>query len=73
MKLQEKVAIVTGGSKGIGLGCVRVFAKYGCKVVIAARGQEAGQSVAEELTAAGHIRLVHSNRRDLRGGHAKDD
>jgi NAD(P)-dependent dehydrogenase (short-subunit alcohol dehydrogenase family) len=48
MKLQDKVAIVTGGSKGIGLGCVRVFAKYGCKVVIAARGQQAGQFVAEE-------------------------
>jgi NAD(P)-dependent dehydrogenase (short-subunit alcohol dehydrogenase family) len=57
MKLREKVAIVTGGSKGIGLGCVRVFAKYGCKVVIAARGQEAGKSVAEELTAVGHMAL----------------
>ena len=36
MKLQDKVAIITGGSKGIGLGCAQTFAKYGCKVVIAA-------------------------------------
>jgi len=54
MKLQNKVAIITGGSKGIGLGCVRVFAKYGCKVVLAARGEEAGCKVVEELAAAGH-------------------
>jgi L-fucose dehydrogenase len=53
MKLQDKVAIVTGGSKGIGLGCTRVFAKYGCRVVIAARGEEAGRKAVDELAAAG--------------------
>lgn len=53
MKLQDKVAIVTGGSKGIGLGCARVFAKYGCRVVIAARGEEAGRKAVDELAAAG--------------------
>jgi L-fucose dehydrogenase len=54
MKLQNKVAIITGGSKGIGLGCAQVFAKYGCKVVIAARGAEAGQQAAAELNREGH-------------------
>lgn len=54
MKLQDKVAIITGGSKGIGLGCARMFAKYGCKVVLAARGEEAGQKAVEEIAAAGH-------------------
>ena len=34
-----KVALVTGGSQGIGLGCVQRFAAEGCKVVIAARTQ----------------------------------
>jgi L-fucose dehydrogenase len=57
MKLQDKVAIVTGGSKGIGLGCVRVFAKYGCRVVIAARGEQSGRKVVDELSAAGHTAL----------------
>ena len=57
MKLQDKVAIITGGSKGIGLGCARVFAKYGCRVVIAARGEEAGRKAVDELTTAGHTAL----------------
>lgn len=54
MKLQNKVAIITGGSKGIGLGCARIFVKYGCKVVIASRGEEAGKAAEKELTEADH-------------------
>lgn len=34
MKLDNKVAVVTGGCKGIGLGIVNVFLKYGAKVVV---------------------------------------
>ena len=34
MKLQDKVAIVTGGAMGNGLGIVKVFLKYGAKLVI---------------------------------------
>ncbi len=34
MKLENKVAIVTGGAMGNGLGVVKVFLKYGAKVVI---------------------------------------
>jgi NAD(P)-dependent dehydrogenase (short-subunit alcohol dehydrogenase family) len=54
MKLRDKVAIVTGGSKGIGFGCARVFARHGCRVVIAARGQAAGEVAQKELADAGH-------------------
>ena len=57
MKLLDRVAIITGGSKGIGLGCSRVFAKHGCRVVIAARGAEAGQAAEKELIEAGHQAL----------------
>ncbi len=53
MKLADKVAIITGGSMGIGLGCARVFARHGAKVVIAARGQENGQKAETELRQAG--------------------
>ena len=34
MKLEGKVAIVTGGAMGNGLGIVKVFLKYGAKVII---------------------------------------
>jgi len=54
MKLQGKVAIITGGSKGIGFGCAKVFAGHGCAVVIASRGVEAGRSAEKELTDQGH-------------------
>ena len=37
--LEKQVALVTGGSQGIGLGCAQRFAAEGCKVVIAARTQ----------------------------------
>lgn len=53
MKLHSKVAIITGGSKGIGLGCARVLGKHGAKVVIASRGDQAGQDAQAELKDAG--------------------
>jgi L-fucose dehydrogenase len=57
MKLQDKVAVITGGSAGIGLGCSRVFAKHGCKVVIGSRGQAAGRAAEKQLAEAGYVAL----------------
>lgn len=53
MRYAGKVVIVTGGTKGIGEGCVRAFVDAGAKVVFCARDEAAGQKLAREVTAAG--------------------
>jgi L-fucose dehydrogenase len=57
MKLRGKVAIVTGGSLGIGQGCCRVFCKHGARVVIASRGEAAGRELEQSLRQSGHEAL----------------
>ena len=52
MRLKDKVAIVTGSSKGIGEGIVRVFSHEGAKVVVVCRTEDAGEKMAEELGAS---------------------
>ncbi|XP_048580984.1 17-beta-hydroxysteroid dehydrogenase 14 isoform X2 [Nematostella vectensis] len=52
-RYQDKVTIVTGGSKGIGEGIVREFVKAGSKVVFCARGVESGLLLENELNASG--------------------
>ena len=49
MKLKDKVAIITGSSKGIGEGIARVFSNEGAKVVIVCRNEEEGTSMAKQL------------------------
>jgi 3-oxoacyl-[acyl-carrier protein] reductase len=51
--LQGKSVLVTGGSKGIGKGIARVFAKSGCKVLITSRHEDGAKACAEELKKAG--------------------
>jgi len=48
-RLKNKVAIVTGGTKGIGYGIAAEFLKEGAKVVLCGRNQETGVTAAAEL------------------------
>lgn len=52
-RLDGKVAIVTGASKGIGASIARGLAEFGAKVIVSSRRQEAVDEVAAELRAAG--------------------
>jgi 3-oxoacyl-[acyl-carrier protein] reductase len=49
--LKEKIAIVTGSSKGLGLASARALIEEGCRVAICARGEVALTEAAAQLTA----------------------
>jgi NAD(P)-dependent dehydrogenase (short-subunit alcohol dehydrogenase family) len=53
MNYQDRVVIVTGGTKGIGEGCVRVFVDAGSRVVFCARNQDEGDALSAELNSLG--------------------
>ena len=56
--LSGKVALVTGGSRGLGLQMVRAFARAGADVIIASRKLDACEAVAEEVRAMGRRALA---------------
>ena len=51
--LRDKVALVTGGSRGIGKATVLELAQEGCKVAFSARGEEALQAATQEVVQSG--------------------
>jgi NAD(P)-dependent dehydrogenase (short-subunit alcohol dehydrogenase family) len=52
MRLAGKTAVVTGSTKGIGLGIARAFAREGARVVVTARNGADCAAVAKELSGA---------------------
>jgi NAD(P)-dependent dehydrogenase (short-subunit alcohol dehydrogenase family) len=65
--LSGKVALITGGSRGLGLQMVRAFARAGADVIVASRKLDACEAVADEVRALGRRAMayaVHAGRWD---------
>lgn len=65
LHLTDKVAIITGSSRGLGFASARALVQEGCRVCISARGEDRLREAAAELEAAagrkGAVLAVHAD------------
>lgn len=54
----DKVVLVTGGSRGLGLSMARAFAQRGARLIVASRKLDACENVAAELRSLGRAALA---------------
>lgn len=64
MRLEGKVAIITGGTDGIGKAIAVTFAKEGAKIMMAARDEAKGRTAREEVRKFGEATYLKVNVSD---------
>ncbi|MEO7673116.1 MAG: SDR family oxidoreductase [Pyrinomonadaceae bacterium] len=64
MEIREKVAVVTGGTKGIGYAIAEALLKDGAKVLICGRSRPDAQAAAEKLAGYGHVEAASCDVRN---------
>jgi NAD(P)-dependent dehydrogenase (short-subunit alcohol dehydrogenase family) len=69
--LNGKIVLVTGGSKGIGLACARMFAEEGAQVAIASRSQDNLETARQQLAKEGFkVVAIRADFSDANNAHA---
>ena len=68
MKLKGKVAIITGGTSGIGSATAILLAEEGARVAFTGRNEERGEAVLADLRNRGHQALFFACRCAIREG-----
>lgn len=65
MSLDDKICVVTGGTSGIGLATVRLFAREGARQVVLAKNKTECDALAEEARTHGwHVKVIAGNVAD---------
>ncbi len=65
MKLNNRIILITGGSKGIGKGLAKVFLSEGAIVIVCARDEELLEKTVSELKSDGKISHIRADLRNL--------
>ena len=65
LKLTDKVALITGSSRGLGFASARALLDEGCRVVICARGKESLENATDTLQRISSSERVLAVRADL--------
>lgn len=65
MRLEKKVAVITGAASGFGKGIAERFKEEGAKIVVADLNEEAGQEIAEKLDGV-FVKTDVSRNRDVK-------